>query len=126
MQQHARGSLVDALGGRDQPDPGSIQDSVDLHIVGSISSQAVDLVDDHVVDVMVRDVVEHALQLGTISGLGRGSPVNKLFDHDGPKRRGLTPIGLALGWDGEAFGFTTSESLITRRHTQVGDGDPRG
>ena len=71
VQQDAAGGLVDVLGGGDQTDASLAEGPVDLHVVGAVAGQAVELVDDDVVNVTgVLEVAEHPLQLGTVSAAG--------------------------------------------------------
>ncbi|HEX7245075.1 MAG TPA: hypothetical protein VF245_05865 [Solirubrobacterales bacterium] len=51
VQQQARGRLVNVLGDGDELRPRFLDRHDDLHIVGAIAGQAVNLVDDHVVDI---------------------------------------------------------------------------
>jgi hypothetical protein len=52
-------------------------------VVGSVSSEAVDLVDDYGVDVaLLEDAVEHGLEPGSVGRvLGAGVVVDVLIDH---------------------------------------------
>jgi len=54
--------LVDVLGGGDQAGAGLVEDAVDVDVVGAVAGEAVEFVDDDVVDVAgVLEVVEHLL-----------------------------------------------------------------
>lgn len=66
MQQHPGWSLVDVLRRRHQHDTGFDQAAVNLHVVKAVPREAIDLVDDAVVDLMRGDVLQHPLQVGPI------------------------------------------------------------
>lgn len=71
VQQDAAGGLVDVLGGGDQTDAGLVEGPVDLHVVGAVTGQAVELVDDDVVNVTgILEVAEHLLQLRAVGAAG--------------------------------------------------------
>ena len=62
VQEHAARRLVDVFTGRYQPDAGLFKRPVYLHIVRPVASQAVELVDDDVVDATVfLEVGQHLL-----------------------------------------------------------------
>ncbi len=61
MQQQTRGRLVDVLADGHQLGAGLLDGHVDRDVVGAVAGQAVDLVDDDVVDVVLGDVGEHPL-----------------------------------------------------------------
>ena len=54
VHQEAAGSLVDVLAGRDQADTELVELGVDGDVVGTVAGQAIDLVDDDVVDILDR------------------------------------------------------------------------
>ena len=104
MQQHAAGGLVDVLGCGDQAHAGLVEDLVDLDVVGAVSRQAVQLVDDTEVDLgRLAQIAEHLLQLGAVGGASRLAAVDELLDDQCPQGGGLALIGFALGGDGEAL-----------------------
>lgn len=71
VQQDAAGGLVDVLGGGDQTDAGLVEGPVDLHVVGAVAGQAVEFVDDDVVNVTgILEVAEHLLQLRAVGAAG--------------------------------------------------------
>ncbi|WP_263865706.1 hypothetical protein [Tsukamurella tyrosinosolvens] len=70
MHEHAGRGLVDILAGADEGDAGLPEGKVDTDVVGAGSRQAVEFVDDAVVDVVFADVCEHPLQLGPFGGRG--------------------------------------------------------
>ena len=54
-----------------QADAGLVEGPVDLHVVGAVAGQAVELVDDDVVNVTgVLEVAEHPLQLRAVGAAG--------------------------------------------------------
>ena len=104
MQEDAAGGLVDVLGGGDEADSRLVEGLVDLDVVGAVAGQAVELVDDDVVDVgCVLEVAQHALELGAVGGAGGFAAVDELLDDQGADGGGLASVGVALGGDGEAF-----------------------
>ena len=82
MQQDAAGGLVDVLGGGDQTDAGLVEGPVDLHIVRPVPCQAIQLVDDDVVNPTVfLKVGQHLLQLRAVGRPGGLTAVGELLDH---------------------------------------------
>ncbi|OJU39312.1 MAG: hypothetical protein BGN97_06865 [Microbacterium sp. 69-10] len=67
MQQHARWRLVDVLACRHQRDPGIAQRQVNRDVIGSVSGETVDLVDDAVIHLVSGDVLDHLHQLRPVS-----------------------------------------------------------
>ena len=62
VEEDAAGGLVDVLGGGDEAGAGLVEDAVDVDVVGAGAGEAVEFVDDDVVDVAgVLEVVEHLL-----------------------------------------------------------------
>jgi hypothetical protein len=72
-------------------------------VVGSISSEAVDLVDDHGVDVaLLEDAVEHGLEPGSVGRvLGAGVVVDVLIDHGPALLADELEAGFPLGRERE-------------------------
>nr|WP_259468077.1 hypothetical protein [Rhodococcus sp. SBT000017] len=66
MKQHSAGCLVDVLRARNELSADGCQLKVDLDVVNSIASQAIDLVHDDVLNFVRLDVVEHFLQFRAI------------------------------------------------------------
>nr|WP_257016019.1 hypothetical protein [Rhodococcus sp. ACS1] len=97
MQQHAAGGFVDVFGRGDQLGAGLLDRHVDFNVVGPVAGQAVDLMDDHVVDVIVLDVGEHPLQFGPVCCFGAFTALDKLFHDDCAERRRFLAVGFALG-----------------------------
>lgn len=127
VEEYAAGGLVDVLGGGDEAGAGLVEDAVDVDVVGAVAGEAVEFVDDDVVDVAgVLEVVEHLLQLGAIGAAGRFAAVDELFDDESAQGHGLFLVGFALGGDGEALGSAASLGLFTGGDPQVGDGPLRG
>ena len=72
VQEHAAGSLVNILTGGDQPHAGLVKRPGDLHIVGPVSRQPIQLVDNDIVNPPVlRQVGQHPLQPRTINATSR-------------------------------------------------------
>ncbi|WAC90229.1 hypothetical protein LMQ14_20185 [Mycobacterium sp. Aquia_213] len=124
MKQHPRRRLVNALRRRDKDRPGVLDENVDLCVVKTVASQAIYLVDNHIIDRVLLDVREHALQLGpSIRRFCRLSPLDEFLDYRSAERVGFAPVGLKLRWQGVALGIAIALRLILRRNTGVGDGD---
>ncbi len=81
MSELACRAGVDVLGTRHQLDPGFLQGQGDHQVIHPVASQAVDLVDDQVVNGLLRHESKHALQLGAVGRPCRLSGVNEL-GHD--------------------------------------------
>ena len=123
VQQHPRGRLVDVLRRRHQRHPGILECQVDGHVVGAVPSQPVNLVDDAVVRLVLRDVLDHPHQLraiGLVSGL---ASIDELLDDGRAELVGLALVRFPLGWDREAFGAAALLCLLLGRDPEVGDGD---
>ena len=72
MQQHAAGSLVNILRGRHQAHAGLVKRPIDLHIIRPVPRQAIQLVDNDIVNpTVLRQVGQHPLQPGTIDATSR-------------------------------------------------------
>ena len=62
VEEDAAGGLVDVLGGGDQAGAGLVEDAIDVDVVGAVAGEAIEFVDNDVVDVAgVLEVVEHLL-----------------------------------------------------------------
>ena len=71
MQQQPAGTLVDVLGGGDQADAQLVEASSQGGVVVAVAHQAVELVDDDVVNVTgILEVAEHLLQLRAVGAAG--------------------------------------------------------
>lgn len=114
VQQDTARGLVDVLRGGDQAHPGLLEGPVDLHIIGPVPRQAVQLVDDAEVHIPhLLEVGQHPLQLGPIRAAGRLTAVDELLDDEGTHGGGLLLIRLTLSRDGEALLRTRPLSLLT-------------
>src|SRR5207248_8520148 len=77
VEQTTAGSLVDVLLDADECDVGRVQLEDDVGVVATVAGQAIDLVDDDVVDVTLgADAGKHGLELGPVGGLGRLTAVD--------------------------------------------------
>ncbi|HEV7942448.1 MAG TPA: hypothetical protein VGP17_06555 [Solirubrobacteraceae bacterium] len=70
MQQQPRRRLVDVLRDRHQLGTGLLERQVDERIIDPVARQAINLVDDDVLDFVLLDEPEHPLKLWPICGLG--------------------------------------------------------
>ena len=123
VQEHTAGGLVDVLAGRHQPHTGLFEGPVDLHIVRSIAGQAVELVDDDVVNPTIfLEVGQHLLQLRPVRRPGGLAPVGELLDHERTHRLGLALVGFTLSRQGEALLRPTTLGLLAGGDADVGDG----
>lgn len=72
VQEHAAGSLVNILRRRHQAHAGLVKRPIDLHIVRPVPRQAIQLVDNDIVNPAgLRQVGQHLLQPGTIDATSR-------------------------------------------------------
>ena len=98
VQQHPTRRLVNVLAGGDQPHAGLVKRPGDLHVVRPVPRQAVQLVDDDVVDLPVLcEVGQHFLQFGAVGAAGGLAAVGELFDDEGSHGLGFAAVGFALG-----------------------------
>ena len=122
VQEDAAGGLVDVLRGGDQADARLVEGPVDVDVVGAVAGEAVEFVDDAVVDVpRFLDVGEHLLELRAIGAAGGFSPVDELLDDERAQAGGFLLVGLALGGDGEAFRRPAPLRLPAGGDTDIGD-----
>ena len=106
MQEHATRRLVDVLTGGDQAHAGLVKRPGDLHIVGPVPRQAIQLVDDDVVNPAVLcQVGQHPLQPGTVEATSR------LAASFSDRSTTSAPIVIAVPAMEAAF---CSASLVTR------------
>lgn len=120
VNEHPRRGLIDALSGRDERDTGGEEGFVDLHVVGTVAGQPVELVHDAEVHPRRRNEREHLLEpvaVGGASGLAR---VHELPHHSRPQLGGFTSVGFALGGNREAFLGAAAFGLLPRRDPQIG------
>ena len=126
VQEHAAWGLVDVFTRRDQPHTRLLKRPVNLYIIGPVAGQAVQLVDDDVVNPSVfLKVGQHLLQLRAVRRPGRLTPVGELLDHQRTHRLGFALVGLTLSGQREALLTTTTLGLLTGGDTDVGDGPLR-
>ena len=117
VQQQAGRGLVDVLGRGDEEGAGGADLHRDLDVVGSGAGEAVDLVDDHGVDVAVLDPVEQGAEAGAVRGLRGFAAVDELLDYLEPER-GLLCAAQASRWAGiENPSATAAASPTGRRAT---------
>ena len=106
VQEHAAGSLVDVLTGGDQPHAGLVKRPGDLHIVRPVPRQAIQLVDNDVINpTVLRQVGQHLLQPRTIDATSR------LAASFSDRSTTSAPIVIAMPAMEAAF---CSASLVTR------------
>ncbi|MDO4646759.1 MAG: hypothetical protein Q4B02_13420 [Propionibacteriaceae bacterium] len=113
VQQHPTRRLVDVLAGRHQPHTRLLKRPVNLHIVRPVPGQAVELMDDDVVDPTIfLEVGQHLLQLRPVRRPGGLTTVGKLLHHQGTHRLGFALIRFTLSREGETFLRPTTLSLL--------------
>lgn len=123
MQEHPTRRLVDVLTGGDQAHAGLVKRPGDLHIVRPVPCQAIQLVDDDVVDLPVLcQVGQHLLQFGAVGAAGGLAAVGELFDDEGSHGLGFAAVGFALGWQGESLLCPAALGLFAGGDADVGDG----
>ena len=106
---------VDVLGNRDQLDPCLVKRVGDGRVVVAVAGEAIDLVDDHAVEVALGfEASQQRLQFGAICRLRRLPPVDVLGDDLGIKLGGLRLARLPLGGDRVALGLVPSVGLGRR------------
>jgi hypothetical protein len=113
-------SAVDVLRYRNQLGPCFLQGVGDRRVVVSIAGEAIDLVDDHVVEIaLLLEARQQRLQFRPVGGLRRLAPVDVLGDHLGIKLCCLGLTRLALGGDRIALRLTPPRRLCRRRYPQI-------
>ncbi|KQV73882.1 hypothetical protein ASC61_02030 [Aeromicrobium sp. Root344] len=117
-QQSARG-LVDVLCARDQLCASGGELEVDVHIVGAIACQTVDLVHDDVSDLVLGNEAQHVLEFGTICGTGTCSSVDEFGDDNCAHALGFSEAGFALGRNRESLSLAAAPCLVFRTDAQV-------
>lgn len=82
VEQDAARGLVDVFGGGDQPDVEFVEALIQGGVVVAVAGEAVDLVDDDVVDAFafLLQVAEHFLQCRASGGGGGDSAFDEFFD----------------------------------------------
>ncbi len=72
--------------------------------------------DDQVVDWVLGDVGEQALQVGAIRRSGTLTCIDKFLHHLSLELSGFPQASLTLGWDGVALSFAPGCSLFLGAH----------
>nr|WP_174775499.1 hypothetical protein [Corynebacterium flavescens] len=118
MHQEAARSLVDVLTGGNQADTELVELGVDGDVVGPVTSQAVDLMDDDVVDIALLffKVTQQGFESWAVSACAGDSTFYELFGHYCAQTLGFLPVGVSLGWNGEAFRLPTLAGLLAGRN----------
>nr|WP_258059857.1 hypothetical protein [Rathayibacter sp. AY1A7] len=125
VKKRAGWGLVDALRGGDQGHICGGQLLHDLDVVLAVAGEAIDLVDDDVVDRVLTDVLEHLLKRRTVCCLRGLSAVDELLGDHGAHRLSLLPVRLPLRRDREPLLLITALRLTSGRHAEVEDRDLR-
>ena len=90
---------------------------------GEVAGEAIEFVDDGVVDLAVLcEVGQHLLQLGAVGAAGGLAAVGELFDDEGSYGLGFAAVGFALGWQGESLLGPAALGLFAGGDADVGDG----
>jgi hypothetical protein len=95
------GRLVNVLTGADELSAPLTNVHDDLNVIGPVARQAIDLVDDHVINVALLEPFQHGLQGRSVGRLGRLAPVNVLLDYLGVQLLSFALTGFTLAGDGE-------------------------
>lgn len=122
VEENPAGGLVDVLAGGDETDAVFVEALVKGDVVGAVAGEAVEFVDDDVVDVALLgfEVAQHLLQRGPVCG-GSGHPAfNELFDDHRPDRLRLLLVRVALRGDRESFFASAAFGLLASGDAQVG------
>jgi len=100
VHEPAYRGAVDVLGNRDKLDACFVQGVGDRRVVVAVAGEAIDLVDDHVVEVaLLIESGEQRLQLRPVGGLRRLATVHVLGNHLGIELSGLRLARPPLGGD---------------------------
>ena len=129
MYQQPTGRLIDILAGRHQPNAELIEALAKRRVVVAVAHQAVELVDDDVVDRPPRpgfflQVAQHRLESRAPRGSSADPALSELLADDCADTHRLALVGRPLGRDGEALLTATPPGLLTGRDAQVGYGAP--
>ncbi|MDK9345879.1 hypothetical protein FAM23867_001073 [Propionibacterium freudenreichii] len=119
MDEHPRRCLINALGSRHEGDTCIDEGFVNLHIVGAVACEAVELMHDAELHPRRRNERQHLLQPVTIRracGLAR---VHELADNPRSEFVGLALVRPTLGGNREAFLGAAAFGLLPRGHSQV-------
>ncbi|MEZ5087593.1 MAG: hypothetical protein R2722_15570 [Tessaracoccus sp.] len=121
VHEHPRGRLVYRLSGGDERDPGTYEGFVNLHVVGPVAGEPVELVHEAELHARRGDERQHVLEPIPIRRPRRLTRVHEL-PHDPRAQLVRFPrVGFALRGDREAFLGAAALGLLPRRDTQVGD-----
>ena len=129
MHQQPTRRLIDILAGRHQPNAELIEALAQGSVVVAVAHQAVELVDDDVVDRPPRprlllQVAQHRLESRAPRGSGADATFGELLADDGADAHRLALVGRPLGRDGEALLTAAPPGLLAGRDAQVGHGAP--
>ncbi|MEZ5085219.1 MAG: hypothetical protein R2722_02870 [Tessaracoccus sp.] len=122
VHEHPRRRLINGLRRRHERDPGADERFVNLHIIGTVAGEPVELVHDAELHPARSDERQHVLQPVTICRARRLSGVDELAHDPRPQLVGLPRVGFALRGDREAFLGTAALGLLPRGYPQVGYG----
>ena len=97
MHEQAAGCLVDVFGGGHESDAEFVETAVDFDVVGAVACEAVEFVDDDVVDVAVFfDVGQHLFECWPVGGGSGYATFDEFFDDHCAHGLGFFLIGFAL------------------------------
>ncbi|OKX84251.1 hypothetical protein AUO95_03445 [Corynebacterium glutamicum] len=79
--------------------------------------------DDDVVDVALFffKVTQQGFESWAVSACAGDSSFNEFFGHYCAQALSLLPVGISLGWNGEAFRLPTLAGLLAGRNSEVRD-----
>lgn len=122
VDEHPRRRLVDRLRRRHERDPGADEGFVNLHVIGAVPGEPVELVNNAELHPRRGDERQHVLQAATIRRPRRFPGVDELTHDPRTQLVSLPCVRLPLGGDGEAFLGAAALSLLPRGHPQIRDG----
>ncbi|MPM61876.1 hypothetical protein SDC9_108739 [bioreactor metagenome] len=120
VDEHPGGRLVDGLGSRHERHPSGEQSLVNLHVIGTVASEPVELVHDAERHPGGGDEREHVLEPVAIRRPGRLSGVDELAHDLRTQFVGLPRVRLTLRGDGEALVGAAAFGLLAGGDTEVG------
>ncbi|SIM79155.1 Uncharacterised protein [Mycobacteroides abscessus subsp. abscessus] len=112
MDELALRSFVDVLGDRHELGASLANCQIDGDVVSAVAGEAVNLVNEDDVNIVVPQVAQHRLQLGPVDGAARFAGVGELHQYFGANGAGLGRNSPALGRYGKAFGEPATTGLI--------------
>ncbi|MDO4654620.1 MAG: hypothetical protein Q4A99_04610 [Actinomyces sp.] len=129
VHQQPTRRLIDILAGRHQPNAELIEALTQGGVVVAVTHQAVELVDDDVVDRPPRlgfllQVAQHRLESRAPRGSGADPALGELLADDRADAHRFALVGRPLGRDGEALLTAAPPGLLAGRDAQVGHGAP--